>query len=444
MVENNKNERSPSSLGKYLLFGAPRFGTSAVLGIVDFALLTLYTVGFGVPAFQALFALGMGKLCIAGSQFFLGWISDAKYTKWGRRKPYLIIMSPLLCLSFIFLLLPNLFLINPNANTLFMWMLLWDIIFQVSYGVTTPYQSWMAEQFEVGERPKASQYQNIFNFMGSGVMTVFTFLILTGFDEHLAENPGVIPADFLITVIIFGLTAVGLFYIVALKMPIEPRFEIKSNIFENLKEILKDRNYLLVNLMQGIASLAWGIVTPTMLTFAESVLHFGMTEYIIVAAIMVLGILGFLILWRKLLETKGKKWVLLHTFLLASIILPFSLIGLIPMDSYFIFGLLFIAGLAGSLGGWYLFPYIIYADLAENNEKVSGELKAGIYTGFPSILLNIFQFLGLIFSSLIAFWLGDAMFYVLWGPICSVILIGAFFYTKKFVILDFDWEKKQV
>jgi len=32
---------------------------------------------------------------------------------------------------------------------------------------------------------------------------------------------------------------------------------------------------------------------------------------------------------------------------------------------------------------------------------------------------------------------------VIWGPICSTILVVAYFFTKKFVKLDFEWEKEE-
>ncbi|MBY9019821.1 MAG: hypothetical protein KGD67_02105, partial [Candidatus Lokiarchaeota archaeon] len=108
------------------------------------------------------------------------------------------------------------------------------------------------------------------------------------------------------------------------------------------------------------------------------------------------------------------------------------------------------AGVAIILGGWYLFPYIVYADIAEDDEKSTGNLKAGTYAGFPSLILNLFQAVGaIVIGSLFSlpnitvgtinpFSIGLALF----GPICSVILIVAYFFTKKYVTLDFDWEKK--
>ena len=31
---------------------------------------------------------------------------------------------------------------------------------------------------------------------------------------------------------------------------------------------------------------------------------------------------------------------------------------------------------------------------------------------------------------------------IIWGPICSAVLLISYLYTKKYVILDFEWEKR--
>ncbi len=85
----------------------------------------------------------------------------------------------------------------------------------------------------------------------------------------------------------------------------------------------------------------------------------------------------------------------------------------------------------------------MYADIAEVDERATGELKAGIYVGFPSIALNLFQALGLFIMGMILElprWgtLTYSIGYVLWGPICSLILIGAYFFARKFIKLDFE------
>ena len=447
---NEIDQLSKSSKRKTILYAMPRCGSSIVLGIEGLALFTLYTLAYGVSPFLVGFALSMGYLSIAASQFFLGWISDAKYTRIGRRKPWIILIAPLLGISFILLLLPALFLPDLNdKNALFLWLLIWEIVFRVSYGMTTPYQSWAAEQFEVSDRPMVSQFQNTFNWIGNGIMLIFTLVILTGVFEKIQKNPNVIPPEFLIPTILFGIIVVGLFYLLVFLMPTEPEFKIESSLSVNLKTILKNKNYVLTTLMRGITGIALSMTIAIMITFALVVLKLGTTDFMIIAGILLLCIMFFLYVWRKLIQKKGKKQTLLYIFIFGIVFLPISLFGLIPMDSYLILGIIFFSGIAAILGGWFLFPYILDADMAEDDEKSTGELKAGIYTGFPSILLNIFQALGAlllgIIISLPRIRVGSSSFsigLIIWGPICSIILICSYIFTKKLLTLDFDWEKK--
>jgi len=454
MNESNIISRDRTNKLMKILFSSPRLATSIVLGIEGWALLTLYTSGYGLSAFLAGFSIAIGYLTIALSQFLLGWISDAKYTRWGRRKPFIIIFAPFLAVSSIFLLLPGLVIDISNDKVLFLWMLIWEIIFRASYAVTTPYQAWMAEEFPVEERPKVSQFQNTFNYIGNGVMALFSLLVLTGYINNIAGDPNPpIPISISLPIILFGVLTFALFYLIAFKMPTEPHYKIDSKLSQNLKIIIRNKNFMIIIFMLGISGLAWSMITSVMLKYIMDVLHLFDTDYIIVAVSLLLTIFIFLYLWRRSIQKIGKKKTLLYVFLSGICFMPISLLGLIPLQSYLIIGIIFIIGIGAILGGWYLFPYIVYADVAEDDEKLTGELKAGIYTGFPSIILNIFQALGAFFIGTIlslpkltrhyatdpySFSIGLIIF----GPIVSVILLVSYFYTKKFVILDFEWEKQ--
>jgi len=454
MNETSEIKREKTSNLMKILFSSPRLGTSIVLGIEGWALLTLYTSGYGLQPLLVGFAISMGYLTIAFSQFLLGWISDTKYTKWGRRKPYIIIFAPLLGISIIFLLLPGLVIDLNDSRTLFVWVLIWEIVFRASYAVTTPYQAWMAEEFPVEERPKVSQFQNTFNYIGNGIMALFSMIILTSYIGALKSAVDLnipIPINLSFPILIFGILTVVLFYIIAFKMPTEPNYEIKSNLIESLKTIVKNKNFMKIVLMVGISGLGWSMITTVMLKYLVDALNLkGLIDYIIPAVALLLTIFVFLYLWRRTIQKLGKKKALLYVFIGAIAFLPVSLLALIPMDSYLIIGIIFIVGIGATLGGWFLFPYIIYADVAEDDEKSTGELKAGIYTGFPSIILNIFQAVGAFFIGAILS-LPDisptgvfsySIGLIIFGPIVSIILLISYFYTRKFVTLDFEWEKK--
>ena len=450
MNETEEIRRPETSTLRKLNYSMPRMSSAIVLGIESFALFALYFIAYGVPPILVGFAQAMGYLSIAAAQFFFGWISDAKYTKWGRRKPYIIILAPLLGISFIFLLLPGIFLPDLNdTNALFLWLLIWDIIFRASYAATTPYQAWMAEQFPVGERPKVSQFQNTIAYVGNAIMLIFTLLVLTPAFTEISITPDVVPVQVLFPVLIFGILVILLFVSIVFTMPTEPHFKMDSSLIKNLKTIIQNKNYMVIILMQGFVGFAWSIIYTVMLTFITSVLGLSMLEYYIVAICLVIFFVVSIYVWRKNIQNKGKKKALLLLFLFAIIFLPTSLIGLIPFASNIVFGLIFILIIAAALSGWSLFPYIFKADLAEDEEKRTGELKAGLYDGFPSIILNIFQALGpLIIGVILSLpeitvgTLTYSLGLVVWGPICSIILIVAYFFTKKYIKLDFDWEKK--
>ncbi|MHA1147273.1 MAG: MFS transporter [Promethearchaeota archaeon] len=442
-------ETQKPSKSKFVTYGMPRASSSIVLGIVDTGLLTLYTLGLGVFPFLVGLALGLGKLAIAFSQFFFGWLSDKTRTKIGKRKPYMIICAPILTIIFILLVLPTVFLTSPTGWDLFIWLFILDFLFQFFYGaLTTPYQSWVAELFEVNERPDASAFQNLFGFLGTGVGVVFVFIIIPLFNESY-ESTGQIPLLYAFTSIVFGVLIIILYYICAYILPVETTDFVHSNIFEDIKELIKDRNFMKVCLLQGIAFLAWGMVTPTLLGFVTEVLGFSSGTMAIAAGILFLGIIVFLFTWKSLIDNWGKKKTISLIFLVGVVVLPFSLIGLIPGGVPFGVALIYVLGVAAALGGWYLFPYIWYADLAEDAKRRGDldEMKAGLYAGFPNILLNIFQFIALVITGLILslpYVPGKeySWGYVLWGLWCSGVLLIGFIYIRKYIKLDFEWEKE--
>ncbi|MHA1987142.1 MAG: MFS transporter [Promethearchaeota archaeon] len=455
MSETDEIKREGTSNSKKILFSAPRLGTSIVLGIEGWALLTLYTSGYGLHPFLAGLSISIGYLTIAITQFLFGWLSDAKYTKWGRRKPYMIILAPFLGISTIFLLLPGLIINIADKGTLFIWMLIWEITFRASYAVTTPYQAWMAEEFPINERPKVSQFQNTFNYLGNAIMALFSLFILVGYVNDLKVDPNTpIPINFSIPVILFGALIIILFYLIAFKFPTEPHYKITSNLLDNLKTIVKNKNFMFIVIMVGISGFGWSMITSVMLKYLTDVLDLEGLDYIIPAVALILTIFIFLYLWRRSIQKLGKKKSLLYLFIIAAVFLPVSLLGLIPMNSYLVIGIIFIVGIGAILGGWFLFPYIVYADVAEDDEKITGELKAGIYAGFPSIILNLFQaggafLIGTLLSlpDLERHYVADPYSFsiglIIFGPIVSIILLISYFYTKKYVELDFDWEKKE-
>ena len=443
------NSNNQSSTKKFLIYGSPRFSAGIVLDIIDFGIIYLYITAYGLLPILSGLGTAIGKLSIAAGQFLMGWLSDRTDTKFGRRKPFMFFYAPLTGMAFIFALLPMLFLQNPSNLILFVWIIIWDAVFQWSYGgLTTPYQSWVSEQFFVTERPKASAFQNLFSFIGTGIGVVFTLIVFPPFIDSFQATSQIDPA-FTAIIIGFGTLVIVLFYICALSLPVEKIEKAQMNFKEDLKKVLKDKNFMNVCWLQAIAFLAIGMITPTAIGFVTEVLKFEGTNMYIAAVTLLLGIMVFLFMWKKLIDKKGKKNTFVIILITGIIILPFSLIGLIPGGIGLFVAILFILGISAFLGGYYLFPYIWLADTAEDAEvKFKEGRKSGLYAGFPQVLLNIFQAIALFITGFI---LGlpnvpgkdYSWGYVLWGVWCSAAILITLIYTKKFITLDFEWESER-
>ncbi len=450
-------QASLPSKRKFIFFGMPRFGSSLILNFRDFATYFLYTTVFRVDEDLAGWVIFLSYLTIAISQFSMTTISDRTNTRWGRRRPFVLIGTPILAISFFMLFTPLLFLgKNPAMMDVFVWFIVWKCSFEFFYGcVTSPYQAMMPELMTVNERPKASQWQNIFGMLGTGIGFVITILIMQPQVEQIAETRE-LPPTFTAIFLVGAIITVTLFLLFTRIFRKEgPQFMAKHSLKENLKEAWSNKNFLRVTLFQGIASLAWAMIFAVILGYLQYVLHFQSITFYIAAVVLIFGILSFLALWRKLIEKHGKKWVLEKILLIGIIFFPVTLIGIAQGTDFTVIGILIVLLAACTLGGWYIFPYLLYADLAEDDARRTDNFKAGVYAGFPSLPLNLFQGISYLITGYLdknldilpgtvtSTFEGVSWFYVIWGPLASIFLIIAYIYLKKRVVLDFAWEKGQ-
>ncbi|HMF34904.1 MAG TPA: MFS transporter [Candidatus Lokiarchaeia archaeon] len=470
-MTTQENEVSPPTFWtkhRLTVYAMPRFGAALVANLQGFVITFLYAEIYNLSGILTGISTGLGFLVIAASQFLMGWVSDRTNTRWGRRRPFVLFGTPILAASFFLLFTAPLFLGNaPDQLSLFAWLILWNSVYEFAYGVTTtPYQAMLAEITQVAERPRASQLQNYFSYVGVGAASALTILGISKITEEIsASTLSITSAPFLLLVLIFLICAAVMaisFFLFASIMPKEkPKSGAREPLWANLKEILKNRNLLRLTLFQGIANFTWSMFFTLILGFMELVLHLMDTFFIIgpveipvyyvVAVALIVGILCFLTIWRKIIEKHGKKFTLQVILLLGICVYPLSLIGIIQGVNMGIAGMILMVLVTAPVGGFFLFPYILYADFAEDDVRRTNNFKAGLYAGFPEILVNVFQALSmfvtgvLIDKTIMPILPGTTVTwgYVLWGPIGAVFLLIAFVFLRKYIVLDFAWEKSE-
>ncbi len=395
------------SVRQKLYYASCRFGTSILLNIVQIATIYIYNNHFNLDPFLNGLGNAAGKLTIAFSGFFFGWVSDILPSnfKWGRRKVFMWIGAPMLALSFIMLYIPHFFIpVSGSAMfTVFSWLLIWNSSFHFFYGfLLTPYQSWMPEITLETERMEMSGLQNTANLLAAAVGIGFSFL-LAGIFEELGGLQGIGGTILVGAAIFFALIEMVGFIPTLLSIKERPVTPPPRDIIREFKIVLTNRNYVIWLIGQGIFSIGLIMVTSLALNFVKEVLGFTTIIKFVTFGVLLFGtaIISFG-LWAKVANKFGKKNALVIGLSWMAIILPFTLvIGKLPLIPTDIQGYLFSIGIAIGLAAYYIFPYAIIADIADHDERVTAENRAGMYTGFNSIPLNIFQAISLAFSGIL-------------------------------------------
>ncbi|MEM2636740.1 MAG: MFS transporter [Candidatus Korarchaeota archaeon] len=411
-------------------YGMARLGSSILMNTVDFVTVLIYIEIFRLEPLYTGIATAIAKIVIAITQFLAGYFSDKTMTRFGKRKPYIIVGAPLTGISYVLLYSPQ--ILNIPVSMLFGWLLFFDSLYHIGYGIlTTPYQAWLPEITETPEeRLEVSAYQNTANILATFIGTLGTFLL-----------PDIAGTPLLVVVIgVFALVEIA-FYIPTLIVIKEKEPKISevslSRVWEDIKHMAKNRDFVIWLFVQGTASLGIILLSSVMLGYVRLVLHLsGITYYAAAMCLVVVVILSF-ILWKKLAKRKGNKKALTIALIYsAAILLLIYPLGVTagPTFETQILGVIYVAFISVGLGGWYLFPYAIVADIARADEQQTGYELCGLFTGFPSIPLNAFQAVGLVLTG---FLLGlppvdgYSAGYLYWGFVAAAFLTLANIILQK-------------
>lgn len=423
-----------------IYFGMARLGPSIMLDMLDLAGALFYFSLKSLPAIYTGSAIAIGHISIMASELAFGNLSDRTSTRWGRRKPYVIVGAPLMAVSFLMVFNPHLFLAEGNVLGLFFYATITMSLFKVFYGMTmTPFQSWMPELTEPEERPAVSSWQNVANFIGFVIGTFGTSLLAIE-----AVQWG-LPSEVLY--LILGIIVIQLlgFTPSLIGLHKEGMFIPQPSLSKDLDVALKDRNFVGWLVAQGLLSVGIATIIRTAFPYINDYLLFGVTEFVIFGVELLSVVFVFFIIYQFTIRKKGKRFTLQLSMMLAVISLPFTLVITTSAAAF-----LLLAFAGAGVAGYYLFPYIVYADFAQKNEIMTGEGRAGFYTSFPSIPLNGMQ----AFSAFLWGFIfelpevvpvpGQATFvtqgYLFWGPIAALFLFLSVLVLFK-VNIDPDFEK---
>ena len=372
--------------------------------------MVLLPVGVYVLPFYAELGMSMylmsaiifgARLSDAFTDPLVGVLSDRTKSRFGRRKPWVVVGSPLLMLSLYMLFVPP---AEPSAWYFGFWIVLLFLAFTI---VDLPYHAWGAElTTDYDERTKVTARREQFHFMGTITFNLLPlgaglliYLAATG-ELSVGEMMSNFTTEFQnimqaragqIDVILRWLANFVMFLIPATVVAAmffvpEPQQKViartRPSFLKSLNVVKRNGPYIRLIICYTVSTLGAAVTAALSYFFVKHVIQVGELYPIYLLVYYASSVLG-LPIWTKLSTVLGK-----HRAYIAALIwfaIWACCIPLIPAGEFGLF--LIIMCLKGSsVGALLALPAAMAADAVDIDSARTGENRAGLYFSLWGLL----------------------------------------------------------
>jgi len=216
-------------------------------------LLFFYTDVFGIPAAVAGTMFMLTRFWDAVNDPIMGIIADRTNTKHGKFRPYLLwMMFPMAVIGVLMFTTPNL---SVGGKIIYAYVTY--ILMMMAYtAINIPYSALMGVLSpSSAERTSASTYRFVLAFAGAFIIQGATLPLVNYFGK------GDQAIGFPITMGIFGLLAMGMFFITfkTTKERVQPSPKQKTSLKNDLKDLMGNKPWMIL-LVMGIFTLGYVII----------------------------------------------------------------------------------------------------------------------------------------------------------------------------------------
>ncbi len=369
------NQNQPLSLGRSWLYSAASAGLNIMSITVSTWLLYFYApppdsgrVAY-LPAALVGLLLTIGSLWDAAIDPFIGHWSDTLRSRWGRRRPFLLLAAPVAALFLILLWTP------PGAAgktpTASYFMLVTIGYFTAFSLVGIPYDATLPEMAPNSHaRVKLSYWKNVFGLVG--------VLIGSLVAAPLFESIGPVAMG-----VVVGVVGVGTVWLSILGLrDVEPPPGKPLGALEGLKITLRNRQFIIVFISTLCIHLAYQMFLANMPYFVTLVLGKSEADVGIFQGVLiiVMGLSGML--WGHWDKKVPQRTLLTITMvgLALSTALTFWA-GTFSFISPLVQGILAMIPTAIMLGGYFIIIYALMGNVVDYDEMLTGRRREAIYYG---------------------------------------------------------------
>ncbi|TFG26420.1 MAG: MFS transporter [Promethearchaeota archaeon] len=383
-------ETTGFSKGTKWSFGMGSFAQWFINSAFNVWVFTFYFTAVGLPVTYIMLAYIVWTVWNAFNDPLLGYISDRTRTKWGRRKPFIVLGTIAVLIIEVILWLPP----TDSHFITFIYLLIMLILYDTFYTQITFFDSLFPEMFiSVKERAEVNTIKQILATVG----LIFAFLIPGIFIGDLTRKEGYLINGIVTSIII------GISLLIAIKWGIKEREEFKLDhkqefgYFQGLKYAFKNKGFVLYTIMFFLYEYILLTLATTIPLYALHVL--GVTDTFLISLLLgvnfIAGVLT-VIIWMKLDVKLGSR----KAYMIAVIV---SIIAFIPFlfIATFTMALIFMIFSGIGMGGMLYFIYLIVADPIDNDELETGIRREGTFFGITNFFMRLSMILSIVTVSLV-------------------------------------------
>jgi GPH family glycoside/pentoside/hexuronide:cation symporter len=372
-----------------IAYGAGTIG-NAISSVPKYMATPLLVIYLGISPVWIGFVMSTFLVWDAFTDPFMGAITDNFRSRWGRRRPFLVLGAVLSAL-----VLPLLYLFDPNWShaAILTYFVLFGMLFYAADTVfNMPYQSMLLEMSpDYNERTSVSAYRGVFSSIAGLVMGwIWAFTQLPIFNDPITGEANTLTGArwtcviAAVVLLIFsplpGYFCKERYYSVAKKQKKEP-------IFGGIKKTLTCRPFLLIEglmmllLVSGTAVGSFGMYLLNYYIFAgdsgQASFYFGLGGTI--SSIVALAMVPVVVHWARKTSKEKVLWVVLASKAALAVAIWFCFdparpwLTLIPP----IFGVPILSAL------YIVLPSMI-ADAVDYDELKNNERREGIFSAVHS------------------------------------------------------------
>lgn len=357
-------------------------GTSIPINLIKGSMLYFYVdlLGMNAKVYAAVYTV-YGIIDAIDNPVF-GYLSDRTRTRWGRRRPYLVVGAIVLALGMVALFaVPD--AVAEDVTLLVIWFAVFAILSEMADSVINAnYGALLPELYPKEKaRAKANSMRQAFQMVA--------MIIALGLTPILAEGllgPEDSPVGYTRVAIAYAVIAAVVIVYMAFGVREDPAVadEERPRFFTSIRDIVTSTHFWTIGVVSACYGAAMGLVLNGVRLYVKYTLDAGATAATLLQVAVIVGAIGFIAVWTVIVRRKGAAW----TWRLA---LPTAAISFVPLFFASTVPTAIVAGLIVAFGysGMLATNDLVLARVLDADAAAHGVHREGVFLSAFGVLGRI-------------------------------------------------------